>query len=57
MAQRAIVKEVAKRLRKLSASHSVWIDSRDGTVTPAAIGEGQLRRRLIDNVSFSLRPA
>jgi hypothetical protein len=56
MAQRAIVKEVAKRLRNLSMSRgSVWIDPRDGRVTPAAIDAGQIRRRLIDCACFSVR--
>jgi hypothetical protein len=34
---------------------SVWIDAYDGTATPAVIGEGQLRRRLVDNASFDVR--
>jgi hypothetical protein len=55
--QRAIVQEMAKRLRNLSAPRgSVWIDPRDGRVTPAAIDAGQIRRRLFDCACFSVRP-
>ena len=56
--QRAIVQDVGSRLRTLSAPRgSVWIDPNDGRVTPAAIGEGQLRRRLFDCACFSVRSA
>ena len=56
--QRNIVQDVAKGLRTLSAPRgSVWIDPQDGRVTPAVIGEGQLRRRLFDCACFNVRKA
>lgn len=53
----ALVQAVAGHLRKVPVPGrgSVWIDPRDGTTTPAAIGEPQIRRRLIDNASFNVR--
>jgi hypothetical protein len=50
-----IVQAVAEHLRSLPPQlrGAAWIDTCDGTVTPAAIGEGQLRRRLTDNASRS----
>ena len=53
--QRAIVQDVAGGLRGLRTSASVWIDPTNGRVTPAEIGEGQLRRRLFDCACFSVR--
>jgi hypothetical protein len=50
------LKTVVARLRGLPPPGSVvWIDPQDGTATPASIGEGQLRRRMVDNASVSLR--
>ena len=57
-AEAAIVTTVAGHLRTLSPVRGpVWIDPHDGHVTPAAIGEGQLRRRLVDCASFGVRLA
>jgi hypothetical protein len=54
----ALVRTVARRLvPNLPADRPLWIDPHDGTATPAALGEGQLRRRLIDNASFNVRTA
>lgn len=54
--ENAVVQAVAGHLRKIPVPDgSLWIDPRDGTATPAAIGEGQVRRRLIDNASFNVR--
>ena len=52
----AQVQTVAEHLRNLApARGSVWIDVHTGAATAAAIGEGQLRRRLIDCASFNVR--
>ena len=47
----ALVQAVTEQLRNFS----VWIDPRDGTATPATIGEGQLQRRMLDCASFNVR--
>jgi hypothetical protein len=48
-------KRVARRLVLDLPGGARWIDPREGTATPAALGEGQLRRRLIDHASFDVR--
>jgi len=52
----ALVRTVAGHLRNIPAPgrRPVWIDPRDGTATPAAIGEGQIRRKLFDCASFDV---
>jgi hypothetical protein len=50
----ALVRSVAGRLERLPGG-PVWIDPRDGSMTPAAIGADQVRRRLIDDASFTVR--
>jgi len=52
----ALVQTVAGHLRSLTKScGSVWIDPETGRTTPAAIGEGQVRRKLFDCASFNVR--
>jgi hypothetical protein len=56
-AEVALVQAVAGHLRNRSTAPDgpCWIDASTGSTTPAAIGEGQLRRRLIDCASFEVR--
>jgi hypothetical protein len=57
-AELELVGMVARRLAPdLPADRPLWIDPSDGTATPAAIGEEQLRRRMIDCASFNVRMA
>jgi hypothetical protein len=52
----ALVQTVAGHLRSLTKScGSVWIDPETGRTTPAAIGPGQVRRKLFDCASFNVR--
>ena len=51
----ALVRTIAERLAEDDMPVGIcWIDPQDGTATAAQIGEGQLRRRLIDDASFSV---
>jgi len=51
----ALVRAVAGRLVGNLPAGPCWVDPRDGSMTPAAIGADQVRRRLIDDASFDVR--
>ena len=53
----ALLQAVSGHLRNLPGQPRgpVWIDAHTGAATAAAIGEGQLRRRLIDCATFNVR--
>jgi hypothetical protein len=51
----ALAQTVARRLVIDLPAGPHWINPSDGTATPAVLGEGQLRRRMIDNASFNVR--
>jgi len=56
-AEAARVEAVAARLvgDRRPSTGTFWIDPATGVATPASIGEGQLRRKLTDCASFTVR--